>query len=32
MKELAIESYERALTLDPAQENPRTMLLQLRQQ
>jgi hypothetical protein len=31
-KDLAIESYERALVLDPTQENPRTMLLQLRQQ
>lgn len=32
MKELAIESYERALALDPTQENPRNMLRQLRQQ
>jgi imidazolonepropionase-like amidohydrolase len=30
-KELAIESYERALVLDPTQENPRNMLRQLRQ-
>ena len=32
MKELAIENYERALALDPTQENPRKMLRQLRQQ
>jgi tetratricopeptide (TPR) repeat protein len=32
MKELAIESYERAPALDPSQENPRKMLQQLRQQ
>jgi hypothetical protein len=32
MKELAIENYERALALDPTQENPRNMLRQLRQQ
>ena len=31
-KQLAIESYERALALDPSQENPRKMLLQLRRQ
>ena len=30
MKELAIESYERALALDPSQENPRKVLQQLR--
>ena len=32
MKELAIESYERALALDPSHENPRKMLRQLRQE
>jgi Tfp pilus assembly protein PilF len=31
-KELAIESYERALALDPSQENPRKMLRELRQE
>lgn len=30
-KQRAIESYERALALDPSQENPRTMLRELRQ-
>ena len=30
-KELAIESYERALELDPTQKNPRDILRQLRQ-
>lgn len=31
-KERAIESYERALALDPSQENPRKMLRELRQE
>ncbi len=29
-KDLAIESYERAIALDPSKENPRNMLRQLR--
>jgi len=32
MKERTLESYERALALDPMQDNPRNMLRQLRQQ
>ena len=32
MKETAIENYERALVLDPTQENPRKMLRELRGQ
>jgi tetratricopeptide (TPR) repeat protein len=31
-KDLAIESYERALALDPSRENPRKMLRELRQE
>jgi len=31
-KDIAIESYERALALDPSQENPRKMLRELRQE
>lgn len=31
-KDLAVESYERALALDPSQENPRKMLRELRRQ
>lgn len=30
-KDLAIENYERALALDPSQENPKAMLRELRQ-
>lgn len=31
-KELAIESYERALALDPSQENPRKMQQEMKQE